>query len=137
MISFAGFLLATRTPSWNLKLKDKLKIWGFESFIFWSKFRFLGLSWGCFSQFTFNFFHHYLNTMTIIFTQPPLAPAPSPTFHHKTDWHGPDIWIKLQSHIFHWQHIWESCLYLVSELYIIFVISDIIYVAYISKFYFH
>ena len=27
----------------NLKLKDKLQIWGFESFIFWSKFRFLGV----------------------------------------------------------------------------------------------
>ena len=38
------------------EIKDKFQIWGFESFIFWSKFLFWGTVSGRFSQCNFKFF---------------------------------------------------------------------------------
>ena len=40
----------------NLKLKNKLQIWGFEWFNFWSKFRFLGLCRGILPNVILEFF---------------------------------------------------------------------------------
>ena len=40
----------------NLKSKDKIQIWSFESFTFWSKFHFFGSVLRRFSQCNFKFF---------------------------------------------------------------------------------
>ena len=49
-----------------LKLKDKLKIWNFKSFIFWSKVQFFGTVLGRFSQCNFKFFRFWPTIMAAI-----------------------------------------------------------------------
>ena len=68
----------------NLKLIDKLQIWGLESFIFWPKFDILGTVLRLFSQRNFKTFCLRPNMVTKIFTHGPLPSAPlPPPLHHK------------------------------------------------------
>ena len=55
VIFFASFRWPWHFLPENLKLIDKLQKRCFKSFIFWSKFRFLGTILGCFSQCNFTF----------------------------------------------------------------------------------
>ena len=65
---FRQFLLNSRMLE-NLELKDKLQIWSFELFIFGSKFRFLRLFLGRFSQCNFEIFRRRSTMVTDIFAQ--------------------------------------------------------------------
>ena len=51
-----------------LKWKDKFQIWGFESFIFWSKFCFFGTAFGRFSQWNLKIFPCQQTMVSDIFT---------------------------------------------------------------------
>ena len=70
----------------NMKLKDKLQIWGFESFIsffFWPNFRFFGTVLGSYSQGNFKFFCCRPTMVVNIFTQsPPQEKLPTVLLHH-------------------------------------------------------
>ena len=59
----------------NLKLKDKVQICGFESFIFWSKVRLFGTVLARFSQCNFKIFLHFYSDIP---------------HHHKTASYGSD-----------------------------------------------
>ena len=56
VIFFASFCWLRVFLPENLKLIDKLQLLGFESFIFWSKFCFLGTVLGRFNQCNFKIF---------------------------------------------------------------------------------
>ena len=58
----------------NLKLIDKLQVWGFRSFIFWSRFCFYGTVLGRLSQCSLKIFSRR-PTMVSTFL---LSPTPSP-----------------------------------------------------------
>ena len=66
---FANFCWIWDFLAENLKLIDNIQIWGFESFIFWSKFVFFGTVLGLFCQ--CNFFCRRPTMVTEFFSQPP------------------------------------------------------------------
>ena len=74
---FSQFLLASGLSAKKSELKDKLQIWDFQSFIFWSKFFFFGTIVG---QYIFEIFRRRATIVADFFSQPP---------HYKQASYGP------------------------------------------------
>ena len=68
VIFFASFCWLWDSLLENLKLKEKLQIWDFESFIFWPKFRLFGAVLRHFSECNFQIFHLHRTMVADIFT---------------------------------------------------------------------
>ena len=81
VIFFASFCWLWDSLLENLKLKEKLQIWDFESFIFWPKFRLFGAVLRHFSECNFQIFHLHRTMVADIFTH---------LSHHKKASYGPE-----------------------------------------------